>query len=184
MNVPGSGGPLVVTTMAAADVPQASVNSKVERTGRELALSTRLNTRAELSGITVLTGESADARFTVALSTLHKAVQVFCTVTEPVSVTFWLVLIDVKLCVVEVICTTGSMALKTVGSGVGAADGARVGAAEGTAVGIAVGFTDGLNVGDSVGRTVGTSVGAVEGCVVGDAVGSTVGAVVGAPEGS
>lgn len=182
---PGRGGPLVVTTMAAADVPQLSLNSRVDRTGRALAPSTRLRTLAELSGITELTGDREDvARFTAAdASTLHSAVQVDCTVTEPVRVIFWLVLTEVKLCAVEVICTTGAIALNTVGSGVGTVDGAIVGTAEGLTVGIAVGRAVGTSVGASVGTAVGEAEGTAEGFTVGTALGFAEGVTEGAADG-
>jgi hypothetical protein len=112
LNVPGSGGPLVVTLIDAADWAQVRVNNRVDRIGRAFAASTRFTARVESVAIVVLSDDRAnEARSTVDLSTLHRAVHAACTVTEPLNDSLWVVSTELTLCTEEVRAITGAEGL-------------------------------------------------------------------------
>ena len=69
--------------------------------------------------------------------------------------------------------------MSSVGSGIGAADGAGVGAVDGTSVGSGIGAADGAGAGAADGDATGDAIGALDG----NGAGSDVGAGAGAADG-
>jgi hypothetical protein len=110
-NLPGCGGPLVVTVMAAEDCAQVRPNDSVERIGSTFAGITRYTARAAAAGMDTLAAVRADCRSGVAVSALQRAVQPAWALILPANTTWSLVLTNESFCADVVNAMTGAAGL-------------------------------------------------------------------------